>query len=228
MLFAAEGGQVGVGDVDLKAAEKVASELTTAGGRAVALEVDIADAGSVGQAIAGFVSSAGGIDILVNNAGIVVGGSAAETSTDDWRRSLDVNLTGAFYCCREALPLMVEQRGGAIVSISSTSAFHPVANRAAYAAAKAGVYALMRSIAVDYAAYGIRSNAIAPGTVDTPMLRGRIGSDASVKQRVLDTIPLGRFADPEELAEAVLFLSSPEASYITGHLLVVDGGATVP
>jgi NAD(P)-dependent dehydrogenase (short-subunit alcohol dehydrogenase family) len=226
-LFAAQGAVVGVADVNQAGAAVTVDSIGLVGGHAEAYGVDVADPEAVREAIAAFVAAHGSIDILVNNAGVVVAGAAAGLSDSDWQRNLDVNLAGAFYCCREALVAMVRQRSGSIVSVSSTSAFHPVGERAAYAAAKAGIYGLMRSIALDYASSGIRANAVAPGAIATPLLlEGRV-KDPRVRRAALRAIPMKRFGEPAEIARAILFLASNEASYITGHLLVVDGGATV-
>jgi NAD(P)-dependent dehydrogenase (short-subunit alcohol dehydrogenase family) len=227
-LFARAGALVGVADVNVAEAAVTAETIRAAGGLAEVYEVDVADPVAVRRAIAAFVAATGSIDILVNNAGIVAGGAAGELSDADWSRNLEVNLGGVFYCCREALAFMVPQTSGSIVTVSSTSALHPVGERAGYASAKAGIYGLTRSIAVDYARHGIRANAVAPGAVATPLLlNGRLKDD-DVRKAALRAIPMNRFAAPIELAQAILFLASPEASYITGQILVVDGGATIP
>lgn len=227
-LFARAGALVGVADVNVAEAAVTRETIRAAGGQAEVYELDVANPEAVREAIAAFVAATGSIGILVNNAGIVAGGAAGELSDFDWSRNLEVNLGGVFHCCREALAFMVPQTSGAIVSVSSTSALHPVGERAGYASAKAGIYGLMRSIAVDYARHGIRANAVAPGAVATPLLlNGRLQDD-DLRKAALRAIPMNRFAAPIELAQAILFLASPEASYITGQILVVDGGATIP
>jgi 3-oxoacyl-[acyl-carrier protein] reductase len=227
-LFAREGALVGVGDVNVADATATVETIRAAGGNAEVYELDVANPAAVRRAIAAFVTATGAIHILVNNAGSVVSGAAGELSDADWSRNLEVNLGGAFHCCREALAFMVPQNSGSIVSVSSTSALHPVGERAGYASAKAGMYGLMRSIAVDYARHGIRANGVAPGAVATPLLlQGRLKDD-DMRYAALRAIPMNRFAEPIELAHAILFLASPEASYITGQILVVDGGATIP
>jgi NAD(P)-dependent dehydrogenase (short-subunit alcohol dehydrogenase family) len=227
-LFAREGAQVGVADVNAAEAAVTVATIRAAGGNAEVYELDVADPVQVKRAIAAFAAATGSLHVLINNAGVVVGGAAGDLSDADWNRNLDVNLGGAFHCCREALAIMVRQASGAIVSVSSTSALHPVSERAGYASAKAGIYGLMRSIAVDYAQHGIRANAVAPGAVLTPLLlNGRL-KDPEVRQAALRAIPMNRFGEPIELARAILFLASSEASYVTGQVLVVDGGATLP
>jgi len=227
-LFAREGAQVGVADVNVTEASMTVETIRAAGGNAEFYEVDVANPAQVKRAIAAFAVATGSIHILVNNAGGVVGGAAGELSDAEWSRNLAVNLSGAFHCCREALPIMVRQFSGAIVSVSSTSALHPVGERAGYASAKAGIYGLTRSIAVDYAQHGIRANAVAPGAVATPLLlNGRLKDDQA-RQAALRAIPMNRFGEPMQLARAILFLASSEASYVTGQVLVVDGGATLP
>ncbi len=227
-LFAREGAQVGVADVNVTQAAVTVGTIRAAGGNAEVYELDVAHPAQVKRAIAAFAEATGSIDVLVNNAGVVVAGAAGELSDADWSRNLEVNLGGAFHCCRDALAIMVRQASGAIVSVSSTTALHPVGERAGYASAKAGIYGLMRSIAIDYARYGIRANAVAPGAVATPLLlNGRLKDD-TLRQAALRAIPMNRFGEPIELARAILFLASSEASYVTGQVLVVDGGATLP
>jgi NAD(P)-dependent dehydrogenase (short-subunit alcohol dehydrogenase family) len=227
-LFAREGAQVGVADLNVAEASVTVEVIRAAGGSAEVYELDVASPAQVKRAIAAFVAATGSIHVLINNAGVVVGGAAGELSDADWSRNLEVNLSGAFHCCREALAIMVRQASGAIVSVSSTSALHPVGERAGYASAKAGIYGLMRSIAVDYAQHGIRANAVAPGAVATPLLLDGRLKDYEVRQAALRAIPMNRFGEPIELARAILFLASSEASYVTGQVLVVDGGATLP
>ena len=227
-LFAREGAHVGVADVNVAEAFVTVETIRAAGGNAEVYELDVANPAQVKGAIGAFAAATGSIHVLINNAGVVVGGAAGELSDSDWSRNLDINLGGAFHCCREALPIMVRQGSGAIVSVSSTSALHPVRERAGYASAKAGIYGLMRSIALDYAQHGIRANAVAPGAVATPLLLDGRLKDLEVREAALRAIPMNRFGEPIELARAILFLASSDASYVTGQVLIVDGGATLP
>ena len=163
----------------------------------------------------------GKIDILVNNAGMVVVKPMVEQTEADWDRVLDVNLKGVFLCCRHVLPEMIARKRGAIVNIASIAAFHVTVAHVPYAASKAGVVALTRDLAYEVGRLGIRVNAIAPGPIETPM--ARIVS-AEQRQAIARNILLGRMGQPEDIGEAVVFLASDAASFITGATLPVSGG----
>ncbi|MFC0842492.1 SDR family NAD(P)-dependent oxidoreductase [Streptomyces noboritoensis] len=163
----------------------------------------------------------GRLDALVNNAGITQDGYAVMMGESKWRQVIDTNLTGAFLCCRAAGRMMASRRSGSIVTVCSTSAFNPPAGQANYAASKAGVLAMVKSMAKELGGYGVRVNAVVPGFVDTAMTR-QMPPDRLAES--LDGIPLGRIGRPEEVGSAVRFLLGDTASYITGTSLVVDGG----
>lgn len=189
--------------------------------RTLALSCDVADAGAVNAAMAALGRRFGQLDVLVNNAGVAVFAPLMETSDADWNRVLAVNLTGPFLCTKAAVPLLREQ-GGAIVNITSISAVRASTLRSAYGTSKAGLAHLTKQLAVELASLGIRVNAVAPGPVETAMAKAV--HTAEIRADYHDAIPLNRYGLEEELAEAVYFLSSERATYITGQVLAVDGG----
>lgn len=227
--FAAAGAVVGVLDIDGDAALEQAERITRAGGRAEALRVDIADEDAIADALDRVVAGHGRLDALHANAAIESVGSVVDTPAAEWRRTIDINLTGAFLSARAAMRHMVAQRGGSIVFTASTLAWLGAAETAAYSAAKGGVLSLVRVMAIEGAPAGVRVNAVLPGAIDTPMLRREadLADDPAAQLRRFAGIhPLGRLGQPEEVAAAVCFLASPAASFITGCALPVDGGVT--
>jgi NAD(P)-dependent dehydrogenase (short-subunit alcohol dehydrogenase family) len=170
----------------------------------------------------------GRIDVLMNSAGVAGGGPVHLISLDDWDRVVDVNLRGTFLASRQVLPLMLEQGGGAIVNVASVEGVEGFEGGSAYNASKGAVVLLTRNMAIDYGRRGIRVNAICPGFIETPLFEDVFGNPALAEQRerIRDACQLGRFGRPREIADAALFLASDEASYVTGHALVVDGGYT--
>ena len=188
----------------------------------LALHCDVSDAAAVAAAMAAVERRFGRLDALVNNAGIAVFEPMLETTIDDWNRVLAVNLSGPFLCTQAAAPLMREHGGGAIVNITSISAVRASTLRSAYGTSKAGLAHLTKQLAVELAALGIRVNAVAPGPVDTAMAKAV--HTPEIRADYHDAIPLNRYGLEEELAEAIFFLCSDRASYITGQMLAVDGG----
>lgn len=221
-LLAHKGAAVAVVDFDFLAASRTAQEIQRQGYVALAMEADVTDAQAVEAAVARTVREWGGLHLAVNNAGIpspYCGVGELELAT--WSRVLDVNLTGVFLCMRHQIPAMLACEGGALVNLSSILGVNGMAGRAAYAAAKHGVVGLTKSAALDYADRGLRINAVAPGYVDTPLLQGR---DESERSAIAAQHPVGRLAQPDEVAETIVFLLSQRASFITGQTYLVDGG----
>jgi NAD(P)-dependent dehydrogenase (short-subunit alcohol dehydrogenase family) len=195
---------------------------------ALSLVADVTDAAAVEAAIAHAERELGGLDAVVNVAGITGSQEAAEchvTPVDEWRRVLDVNLTGPFLVCRAALEGMLERGSGTIVNVASVAGIVAFPGRCAYSASKGGVVALTRSLAADYAGRGIRANAVCPGMVDTPMTRWRL-EQPDLREAVLAKIPAGRVASADEVADAVLLLAGDGLAYMNGAMLVLDGGWT--
>lgn len=223
LTFAREGAKVAVADINYETASKVVEEIKGSGGEAVALKVDVADAESVEKMVREVLEKFGKIDILVNNAGIIRPSPLLETSEEDWDAVMNVNLKGVFLCSKAVVRHMIKQKSGSIINIASISGEAPELNTGAYTPSKAGVIALTSLMAMEWAKYGIRVNSISPGATWTPMEYEFYPTEELYKRRC-ETIPLGRFAQPEEIAEVALFLASDSASYITGENIRVDGG----
>jgi 3-oxoacyl-[acyl-carrier protein] reductase len=219
--LAAAGADIVVADIALDAAEETAGELASRGVRSLAKAADVASGESVAKLIKESVGEMGRLDILVNNAGITRDGLVMRMKEEDWDSVLSINLKSVFLCSREAVKVMAKQRYGRIVNIASVVAFMGNPGQANYSASKAGMVGLTKTIAREYASRGITANAVAPGFIVTAM------TDAlpeNVKEEMLRNIPLGKFGTPEDVAEAVTFLASPQAAYITGQVIHVNGG----
>ena len=221
--LAAEGAQVMVADRDGERAGEVAHEIAAAGGTAIATRTDVSVAGEVAAMAATARESLGPIDLLVNNAAIARGDDVLAIDEATWDEELAVDLKGAYLCAKEALPDMIERRRGAIVNVATVNAFSALGHEA-YSAAKAGLVSLTRSLAVRYGRFGVRANAVAPGTIRTAVWRERLEKDPQIFEKLAPWYPLGRVGDPEDIAPAILFLASDEAAWITGVVLPVDGG----
>ncbi|MDB5576706.1 MAG: 3-oxoacyl-ACP reductase [Bradyrhizobium sp.] len=219
--FLAEGWRVALLDIEAALLQGAVASLNNPDST-MALPCDVSDAGAVADAIAKLGTRFGRLDALVNNAGIAVFAPLLETSDADWKRVLEVNLTGPFLCTKAAVPLMREFGGGAVVNITSISAVRASTLRSAYGTSKAGLAHLTKQLAVELASLGIRVNGVAPGPVETAMAKQV--HTAEIRADYHDAIPLNRYGLEEELAEAVFFLCSDRASYITGQILAVDGG----
>jgi NAD(P)-dependent dehydrogenase (short-subunit alcohol dehydrogenase family) len=221
ILFAREGAAVVAVDKNLKAAEETVKLITGDGGRATALQADVTKESEAEKVVEAAVSSYGRLDILFNNVGIGLGSGGLKVTEEEWDAVMDTNLKSVLFLCKYAVPEMKKVGGGAIVNNASMAAFY--GHRLyAYAASKAGVTALTRSMAVGLAKDNIRVNCVSPGFIDTPMVQPIMNEKR--KQTVSERVPMRRHGKAEEIAYAVLFLASDEASYITGQTLSVDGG----
>lgn len=233
ILYAREGGRVLLVDRDLTAAEETRRLIAREGGDAVALACDVTSSADCRRMADACLETFGSIDVLHNNVGITIPGGPVELSEEDWDRIMRINVKSMFLTCKHVLPHMERQSRGAIVNIASTNAIRSMpAIAVAYAASKAAVIAMTREIAIQYAAKGVRANAVLPGLMDTPMVKAQLtGAYGGDVEKMLTwragMCPMGRQGDGWDTAHAALFLASDEAKYITGTTLTVDGGLTV-
>lgn len=221
LLLARNGADIVVSDINLEKAEETANEVQVIGRKAMAIKVNVADLEDVERMVQTIIEKFGRIDILINNAGITRDKLILRMTEEDWDAVLNVNLKGTFNCTKAVIRHMSKQKGGKIVNIASVSGEMGNAGQANYSASKAGVIGLTKTIAREFAQRGINVNAIAPGYIQTPM------TDAlseKVKEELRRLIPMGRLGQPEDVAQAVLFLVSEASSYITGQVLNVNGG----
>jgi len=221
------GADVAIADVNREKAERTASEI---GGETdvIATEVDVTDETSVEAMVADVVDRLGPVDVLVNNAGIVENSPAEDTSVDSWRRVVAVNLDGVFLCARHVGQRMLDRGEGRIVNVSSMSGFDVDVpqKQASYNTTKAGVRMLTQSLAVEWADRGVRVNAIAPGYMRTELVDEVLAENPEMEETWLKNTPIGRLGRPEELRELVVYLASDASSYMTGSIVVMDGGYT--
>jgi meso-butanediol dehydrogenase / (S,S)-butanediol dehydrogenase / diacetyl reductase len=228
LRFANEGASVAVVDLNGENAMSVAEECTNAGARAYSYLADVSDADDVKDVVSRIVEDFGTIDVLHSHAGRLRAGTVGETDLEEWNRTLAVNVTSMYLVMRTVLPIMQDKRSGAIVTTGSISGMFGEPALAAYTASKAAVVNLTRSVAIDNAALGIRANCVCPGWVDTgfndPQFLHDDLSERDIALLIERTVPMGRQGLPEEMAAAVAFLASSDASYITGQTLLVDGG----
>ncbi len=226
LAFAAAGAQVVVADIVDEGGKQTVELIREAGGEAVFAHTDVSRAADVEAAIALAVDTYGGLDQAANMAAIETEkGPLADIEEAEFDRMIAVNLKSIFLCMKYELQAMLNRGGGAIVNIASTSSFRPQANQGVYTASKHGVAGMTKAAAIDYAKHGIRINAIAPGAIDTPMLRHAMEVRGRTEADVVGRLSLvGRFGQPSEIANAVLWLCSDRASFTVGHILAVDGG----
>jgi NAD(P)-dependent dehydrogenase (short-subunit alcohol dehydrogenase family) len=228
ILFAKEGAQVAVCDVNLDTATETVSLIEAAGGEAIAIQADVSKAADAKAMIEAAEAAYGKLNVLFNNAGIfhAADGSVLETEEDIWDLTIDINLKGVFLGCKYGIPALLRAGGGSIINTASFVALMGAATaQIAYTASKGGVLSMTREISVEFARQNIRANALCPGPVETPLLQELL-ADPARRQRRLVHIPPGRFAKAVEMAQAALFLASDESSFVNGATFTVDGGIT--
>jgi len=226
LVLARAGAKVAVTDIDLNDCQKVVKEIEKQGGKALALKLDVTKKEEVDAVVKETVEKFGGLDILVNNAGIAEFKPFLEITEQEWDKTLDINLKGQFLCAQVAASQMKKQGGGVIVNIASVAMGQQgigFPNIAHYCASKGGIAALTEALAVELAQFNIRVNCVAPGLIETPMIE-TVKSDAKTFEAMLAQLPLHRVGKPEEVSELVAFLASENSSYMTGSVVVIDGG----
>ena len=224
MVFASEGADIAVNGTNLARIEETAAAVRKLGRRAIVVQANVGEPKEVDAMVDRVIAELGGIHILVNNAGLSTGGPTIDYPVEAWEKTVRTNFEGTFLCCRKAGRWMIDNGGGSIVNVASTGGIAAIPGSTAYGPSKAAIINMTRVLAVEWAKHNIRVNALAPAYVMTPMIdvvlkRGLITLD-DMKRRT----PMGRLAEPEEVARAALFLASEDASYITGITLPVDGG----
>ena len=223
LLFAGEGADIAVNDIDLPSAEKTADAVKKIGRRAIAIKANVAEPDEVDAMVDRVINELGGVHILVNNAGISIHGTLLKEQTvERWDRVVNVILRGTYLCSRRVGQWMADQKAGKIVNISSVAGLKASPIMTSYGAAKAGVINLTRSLAADWGKYNINVNCIAPGVINTPLTQ-RTFLRQSTEEQISQRIPLGRLGEAEDIARAALFLASDDAAYISGITLPVDG-----
>lgn len=227
--FAAEGARVGLVDVDAAACAEAAATITAAGGHAIALPCDITDEAAVSAAVAQLADAFGSPTVLVNNAAVMPSGALHDTSPADFDRCLAVNLRGTYLVSRACIPAMLTAKTGSIIHMASVTGLRGLPGIAVYGATKGALIALARAMSTDYARFGVRTNCVAPGTIDSPMLHDFLAAQSPASREKLrrdfDAMhPIGRVGTIEEVASVCVFLASDEASFVTGATYEVDGG----
>lgn len=227
ILFASEGAKVVAADVNAEGGEATVAAIRSAGDTAIFVQTDVSRSAEVNALLARTADAFGGVDVVYNNAGIAVFKGVAETTDEEWRRVLGVNLDGVFYGIRAAVPFLRQRGGGSIIVTASVHSVATGRDIAAYAASKGAVLALTHAAALDLAPYNIRVNCILPGAIDTPLHWANlaaIGDPEVEAQKIRAAEPLGRQGKPEEIARAALFLASDDSSFATGGAFPIDGG----
>jgi NAD(P)-dependent dehydrogenase (short-subunit alcohol dehydrogenase family) len=230
LLFSEEGAALALADLNDDGLKQLEQTLRAKGAKVVTQGGDISSESMVRKLVEETIASFGHLDVLFNNAGIDLQARIEETSEADWDRIMGVNVKAMFLLAKHVVPHMIRVGGGSIINVASATALIPVASRPAYNASKGAVVALTKSLALDLAANNIRANCICPGAVNTPLVQGALAKAPDPKVALAGMMaryPLGRLAEPEEIARVVLFLASSHSSYMTGATLAVDGGRTM-
>ena len=228
LAFARAGASVTVADISEEGSLETVQLIEEQGGRAFAVKCDVTKAEDVKTALDQTVEKFGRLDFAFNNAGIEQRNAPiADFEEDEWSRIIDTNLRGAFLCMKYEIPLLLKQGGGAIVNVSSGAGVIGIKGGGAYAAAKHGIIGLTKSAALDYAGQNIRVNCVAPGYIATAMMERFTGGPDEGRAKVVSEEPIGRMGEPEEIADAVLWLCSDASSFVVGHALIIDGGQTL-
>ena len=229
LAYAREGARVVVVDMNVEGGEETVQQIKEAGGEAILVHADVARPEDTQAMVAQAVAAFGSLDCAFNNAGISGGGGRrlfADYLEEDWDRVISINLKGVWLCMKAEIPQMLKQGGGAIVNTASVAGLVGIRGTAAYIAAKHGVTGLTKAAALEYASQGIRVNSVCPGYIHTPMVQGIFDTVEGYEDEVKSRHPVGRLGEPSEIAEAVMWLSSDAASFVTGHNMPVDGGYT--
>jgi NAD(P)-dependent dehydrogenase (short-subunit alcohol dehydrogenase family) len=230
LLFARQGAKVAAVDCDAEGNASLIEEIRSAGGSAEALTADVASSGDVDRVVQHILSNWKRVDILFNNAGIVPGKRVHTLTEEEWDRAFAINVKSMYLFSRAAIPCFLQQGGGVILNMSSTTALRVAPDRALYTATKGAVLSLTKSMAIDYAADNIRVNCLCPGTTDTPSLRARLsaaGNTDEMTKKFIARQPLRRLGHAEEMAQAALYLVSDDASFVTGAAFQIDGGMSL-
>lgn len=223
LRFAREGAHIAIANRDEGRGRETVREIEGLGGKAAAVRTDLRRVAEIEAMVEAVVRQFGRIDILVNNAGVGAGKKALELTEDDWDQVIDTNLKGLFFCCQKVAPVMIRQKRGKIINVSSILAEVGFAGMAHYCASKAGVKLLTQGLAIDLAPHGIQVNAIGPGTIETDLNRATLAIPHERQVR-LARIPMGRLGAPEDIPGAAVFLASDDSNYMTGQTIYVDGG----
>lgn len=223
LALAKEGAKVVVADLNVSGGEQTVHQIIQAGGESIFVDADVTKADSVEGMVNRTVESYGRLDCAFNNAGVGRGGSTVDCTEEDWELTIKVNLTGVWLSMKYEIPQMLKQSSGAIVNTSSAYGLAAAGGSPAYVASKHGVVGLTKATAMEYAAEGIRVNAVCPGHIRTPMIETSL-NDPERKALMLSRHPIGRIGNPEDVAQAVVWLCSDAASFVTGHAMSVDGG----
>ena len=221
-VFVQHGAKVCIADIDVDAARHEAAKLGA--DEATAVEVDVTVSSQVAQAIDHCVKTFGRLDGICNSAGIVIEGDVTDISEQDWHKVMDVNVNGTFLCCRHGIPKLIDNGGGSIINIGSIQSFCGDSVSSAYTTSKAAILTLTRNIAVKYAQHNVRANTICPGDCETPLMEKLFAENPGLREKLSAKYPIGRLAQPRDIANGAVFLASDESSFITGSELTIDGG----